>query len=138
MKKVILGLLLTWMTSLKAQEPDRVKIMHADEVMKEVFAKTFNKEEMKKALTCSFLLEAKIKGNGQICDARIVRPDSNSIVFQKREKLLRIIKQKINIEYYSKSFQNWISQNRDTYCISALISKGVIFDYENEPFKCSY
>ncbi len=119
----------------KAQEPDRVKILHP-EAVQHAYAETFYKDEIKEAASYIFTLQVRIKANGRICDARIINPDSTSLVFQKKKLFLQIIEKEMRIEFYSQSFKNWIKKSKQPYCISMLISKAAIFDYENHPFKC--
>ncbi len=135
MRIIFLFFLLFAAVLLKAQEPDRVKILHT-EAVQEAYVETFHKNEIKQAASYTFTLQVTIKANGRICDAQIINPDSTSLVFQKKEMFLQIIEKRMRIGFYSQSFKNWIKRSKQSYCISLLISKGSIFDYENQPFKC--
>jgi hypothetical protein len=135
MKTLFITFFLFYGLLLKAQEPDRVKILHP-EAVQNAYAKTFYQDEVKEAAKTVFTLQVSIKADGRVCDAKIINPDSTSLIFQKRKVFLQTIEKKMRIEYYSKSFQERIRQSKEPYCISMLISKAAIFDYENEPFKC--
>lgn len=135
MRIVFLFFSLLWVVFLKAQEPDRVKILHP-EAVQDAYVGTFYKDEIKQAASYTFTLQVRIKANGRICDAEIINPDSTTLVFQKKEMFLGIIEKKMRIGFYSQSFKNWIKRSKQSYCISMLISKASIFDYENQPYKC--
>lgn len=117
------------------QEPDKVGLLNK-EMVQVAFDSTFKGGELKKALECSFVLQAHIRWTGQLYDSKITRLDSNSIVFKRREVLLREIENKIRVEFYSESYREKIKGSEGVYCIAMIISKGLIIDYENVPYKC--
>jgi hypothetical protein len=118
-----------------AQEPDKVGLLNRD-MIKIAFDSTFKGQELKRALECSFVLQAHIRWDGQLYASNIVRPDSSSVVYKRRNILLREIENRIRVEFYSDDYREKIKRSEGVYCIAMIISKGLIIDYENVPYKC--
>lgn len=136
MKMTFLMLFLLNVLNGFSQEPDRVKIMHPEIILK-AYLKTFNDKEIKKAKMSTYILQVRIMGNGKVCESKIMNLDSSSLVYKNRAKMLKIIEDGLSVEFYSNSFREWIKKQNKKYCISMLIKNASIFDYENEPYECN-
>jgi hypothetical protein len=133
MKSIMLIVLMRWIGF--EQEPPTIRIINPESVSI-AYSRTFAPNEIREAAKYSCSIKEEITADGHISNGQMVKIDSGSILFRKRDVLLREIEKRMRIEIYSDAMKQKIRQSHSHFCISLLVSKGTLFDYENHPFKC--